>query len=294
MRLHPLGYPAEIESGCRPVLSAACESWRAWPRLFDAPPVQVIVEVQSGSAPPPDLPRFEASPERLRFTADEGNFAHFDLEARQGLLRVTDGLLHEAARFRHHFLEALVLTALDCVFFTPLHAACVARKGAGVLLCGDSGAGKSSLAYACARRGWTFVSDDAVHLAPGPERTGVGGSNIIHLREPSRALFPELHALDAGHAPNGKRAIEIDAAAHGFRTARHATASHCLFLERRPGPAAVRPYSAPAAIDYFLKYLSPRDTTAAERHLREFLSPAPLLLEYERVEDAIDVLETLA
>jgi hypothetical protein len=147
------------------------------------------------------------------------------------------------------------------------------------------------LAYACARRGWILVSDDAVHLAPGPERIGVGGSNIIHLREPARGLFPELEVVDAGTAPNGKQAIEIDAAAKGFLTARYAFVSRCFFLLRRPGPAVVRPFSACAAIEYFLKYLLPRDTAAAERHLREFLSPAPQLLEYERVEDAIAVLE---
>ena len=43
---------------------------------------------------------------------------------------------------------------------------------------------------------------------------------------------------------------------------------------------------------YFLKYLFPRDTASAERHLREFLSSEPCMLEYERIEDAIMVLES--
>jgi hypothetical protein len=148
------------------------------------------------------------------------------------------------------------------------------------------------LAYACARRGWTLVSDDAVHLAPGPERTGVGGSNLIHLREPARVLFPELEALQTRFAPNGKRAIEIDSAPQGFHTARCATASRCFFLRRRPGRATVREFPVDAAIRYFIKYLFPRDTTAAERHLRGFLSSPPRVLEYEHVQDAIEVLES--
>jgi len=205
------------------------------------------IETHDGPAPR-NTPNFEAPAGWLTFSADGNNLAAFELGARTGYLRVGGEALRDEARFRHHWLEALVLTALDSVFFTPLHAACVARDGAGTLLCGDSGAGKSSLAYACARRGWTLVSDDAVHLAPGPESVGVGGSNLIHLREPARALFPELTALDASAAPNGKQAIEIDSAARGFRTARYAFASRCYFLRRRPGPAAVRPFSARAAL----------------------------------------------
>jgi serine kinase of HPr protein (carbohydrate metabolism regulator) len=195
--------------------------------------------------------------------------------------------------FRHHFLEALVLTALDAIFFTPLHAACVAGDSGGILLCGDSGAGKSSLAYACARRGWTLISDDAVHLAPGPSRIGVGGSNTIHLREPARALFDEIRSLGAAAMPNGKQAIQIHAPAHGLRTARRATIGACIFLERRPGRVEWRDFSSTAALAYFLKYLRPRDTRRAEQHLREFLKTAPLLLQYEHVDDAAVALESL-
>jgi HPr Serine kinase C-terminal domain len=291
MIVHPLGYPVEIVTNSKAVLSAASQSWSSWPLLFEKPAIRFEIDVhrRSGAA---DAPGFEAPPGWLMFPADGNNFAAFDLESRTGYMVISEGALCDEGAFRYHWLEALVLTALDSVFFTPLHAACVARDGVGTLLCGDSGAGKSSLAYACAKRGWTLVSDDAFHLAPGPERMGVGGSNLIHLRGPARSLFPELDERDTGAAPNGKEAIEIDAAAEGFLTARHAFASRCFFLRRRPGRAAVRPFTTCAAIQYFLKYLFPRDTSSAERHLREFLSTEPCVLEYERIEDAIQVLES--
>lgn len=291
MIVYPLGYPVDLVTNSEAVLVAASKSWGGWPELFDQPAMRFEIEVH-GRSGAPGAPTFEAPAGWLMFPGDCNNFAAFDLECRTGYLVIGEEALRDEAGFRHHWLEALVLTALDSVFFTPLHAACVARDGAGTLLCGDSGAGKSSLAYACARRGWTLVSDDAFHLAPGPERMGVGGSNLIHLRDPARALFPELDSMDAGTAPNGKQAIEIDAAAEGFLTARHAFAARCFFLRRRPGPPAVRPFSTCAAIQYFLKYLFPRDTTSAERRLREFLSTDPCLLEYERIEDAIMVLES--
>lgn len=234
-RLHPLGYPVDIVSGSTAVLAAASKSWVSWPALFDGNPLRLEIEIHDCPGPR-TVPDFEAPKGWLTFSADEDNFAAFELESHTGYMSVGARLLNDEAGFRHHWLEAMVLTALDSVFFTPLHAACVAHDGAGTLLCGDSGAGKSSLAYACARRGWTLVSDDAVHLAPGPERLGVGGSSIIHLREPAREFFPELNAMDAGTAPNGKLALEIDAAENGFLTSRYAFLSRCFSCCEGPVP----------------------------------------------------------
>jgi hypothetical protein len=275
---HPLGHPVEIISREAAVLEAASGLWATWPRLFDAPPAQIEVKVHRGPAPL-IRPAFTALPGLLRFCSDEMNFAEFDEASSRGSIRMADDALGSPL-FRHHFLEALALTALDAIFFTPLHAACVSRAEAGTLLCGDSGAGKSSLAYACARRGWTLVSDDAVHLAPGSARIGVGASRVIRLREP-------------GAAPTAEQTIEIDAAGQGLRTVPSARIERCIFLRRRPGPTAWREMRPNAALDYFLKYLSPRDTSRARRHLREFLDSPAMALEYERIEDAAAMLEAL-
>jgi hypothetical protein len=275
---YPLGYPLEIASSEAAVPLAASQLWASWPPLFDVAPVRFGVSVHDGPEPLRE-PSFLALPGRLRFCSDEMNFAEFDEASRRGSIRIAEAAVGSAL-FRRHFLEALALTALDAIFFTPLHAACVSRAGVGTLLCGDSGAGKSSLAYACARRGWTLVSDDAVHLAPGPGRIGVGASRVIRLRAP-------------GAAPTAEQTIEIDPAAHGFSAARCAAIGPCVFLRRRPGPAACREIHANAALDYFLKYLLPRDTTRARRHLHEFLDSPAIALEYERLEDAAAMLEAL-
>jgi serine kinase of HPr protein (carbohydrate metabolism regulator) len=50
----------------------------------------------------------------------------------------------------------------------PVHATCVAIRGAGVLIEGPSGAGKSDLALRLIDRGATLVSDDYTLLAPSP------------------------------------------------------------------------------------------------------------------------------
>ena len=46
-----------------------------------------------------------------------------------------------------------------------LHATCVAHHGAGLLLLGVPGAGKSALALRLLERGWTLVADDQVEIA---------------------------------------------------------------------------------------------------------------------------------
>src|SRR5262249_50082514 len=139
--------------------------------------------------------------------------------------------------FEYNLLEPLVLTALDTVFFDPVHAACVSSGNRGVLLCGDSGAGKTTMAYACARAGWTLISEDGVHVADGEPPLLVGGFWRFRLREHARTLFPEIADLPVGKAANGKQAIIIDAPSAGFQTAPDVPAGPTVFLERRPGPA---------------------------------------------------------
>ena len=288
--LHPLGHPVEFESNSAEALLVAQDSWGAWPRLFDQAPLRISIQVHDGPPPAAD-PRFEVFPDRLEFFCDNATEGIVNPASRTGQIHVSRGMLAQRGRFRHVLLEAVVLTALDAVFFTPLHAACVERNGVGVLLCGDSGAGKSTLAYACARREWTLIADESVHLAPAPSRTVVGGSRHIRLREPAYGLFPELHARAAAPAPNGKLAIELDARALGLRAAASAGATHCVFLARRPGPAKIASFPGEEAVAYFLKYIAPRDCIRPERRLREFLSGDASLLSYQSAEDAVSVLD---
>src|SRR5471032_1651600 len=46
-----------------------------------------------------------------------------------------------------------------------VHASCVELRGAGVLLLGDSGTGKSDLALRLIHEGWSLVADDRTVLS---------------------------------------------------------------------------------------------------------------------------------
>jgi hypothetical protein len=114
-----------------------------------------------------------------------------------------------------------------------VHAAAVVHESGGcVLLLGDSGVGKSTIAYALHRAGWQLLGDDGVVLEPAEK-----GVVAHQWRRPAMvsvglaAHFPEL----AGHSahdpadPRGRASVEI---AH----ARRAPVVSVVVLERgEPG-----------------------------------------------------------
>jgi HPr kinase/phosphorylase len=63
-----------------------------------------------------------------------------------------------------------------------LHASCVARDGAGVLLIGKSGAGKSDLALRLLDRGFSLVADDRVRIDAGMANPPAALAGLIEVR----------------------------------------------------------------------------------------------------------------
>src|SRR5207253_1577737 len=115
--------------------------------------LRVIVQPGGAVAPPDPVYRSQRGVQAI--VSDRDNFAACDLPARFGWCQVSEGALADRAWFRWHFLDAAVYMMLSHHEVVLVHAACVARRGRGLLLCGSSGSGKSTLAYACARAGWT-------------------------------------------------------------------------------------------------------------------------------------------
>ena len=168
---YPYGFPVRITSNSRQVLAAAEESWGGLDRRFRTVPLKLrclVSESTSKRLPPPPVVRAQSN--LFVSVADAENFSSCDLSAGFASAWVTQAVVAAREYFRYHILEALAYTLLDVLHLVSIHAACVALHGHGVLLAGDSGAGKSSLSYACARRGWTYCSDDSSSLV----RRGTG------------------------------------------------------------------------------------------------------------------------
>ena len=292
MTIYPLGCPVEVVTGEEEAIPCLPANWGGCGPRFPIEPLRLRVRLNAGGRAPAK-PDFQCEPDGFSLFADRHNRARFSARLGTGFLRLSYASLDEADWCVYHFFAPLILTSLDWLFFTPLHAACVMRGGRSVLLCGVSGAGKSTLAYACAQAGWTFVSDDALHLAPLPHDVLVPGCPNIRLRESARSLFPELEARPAFQALHGKLTIEIDPRESALSVARSAPCGPCVFLMRRPGPAELLPYPAECARAYFLNYVSRPGKAREAVRIGHLLQRGVWSLAYEHAADAISLLEQL-
>lgn len=299
---HPLGFPLEIHTNSPAVLAAAQQSWGLFQPRFSCAPLTLRIGVTENTADSPDLPaapvcRIENN--LLANVADARNFVVSDLNAGFSFGWVTQQTAESSVYLRYYILEATVLSMVAGLRAAPLHAACVAPFGHGMLLCGDSGAGKSSLAFAGARTGWTFVSDDASYLPfDRKNRIVVGNCHKIRLRDSGVQLFPELEGRPVTPRAAGKPSIEIPTAdMPELLLANSATVEFIIFLNRRDVKApGLVPFSRKAASPWFNQSLF--STTASydaqKAALHHLLDVEILELRYTDLDWAIDRLETLA
>jgi hypothetical protein len=297
---HPLGFTVEIATNSPEVLTAAEENWKSFDKVFSAPPVQLriaVIESDADDCPPPPTCRGQRN--LVMFVASPYDFAICDLTTGFASCWLSASTVGNGAYLRYHFLDAMALLLIEALYLTPIHAACVAFQGRGLLLCGDSGAGKSSLSFACARRGWTFVSDDASFLVRGgKQRVVVGNPYHLHFRESATELFADL----SSHCPttriNGEIAIELATAnMPEILTSPQSRIDAVVFLDQQTsGPASLRPFSRERAslyLEQVICYGEQHLRDAQKSSLRDLLSAEVLELRYGNLDSAVGCLEAL-
>lgn len=242
---YPLGFPLEIETNSPDVLEAAAENWGLFSPAFDLPPLRLAVGVCEcpGAEPLPEKSAFFAREHLMSILINQANFAVCDFEQAYSYAWVTPSLASDHAALRYRILTPAAMMMAEFLALAPLHAALLSRNGCGVALCGDSFAGKSTLAYACARSGWTYISDDGTFLVRDrSDRYAVGQPHFIRFREDARQLFPELADQLTVTRPNGKLGIEVFTRDLPIATAPGANIQHLVFLNRdHHGPVRLRP-----------------------------------------------------
>lgn len=298
--LYPLGFPLEISTNSNEVIRAAVESWNHPECEFERDPVRlrVLVEVPEGDETYYD-PVYRSQSGLLLIVSSRSNFGVCDLAARSGWCRISSQALADGGWFRWYFLEAMTYLLLAQHDTVPVHAACVAHQGRGVLLCGASGMGKTSLAFACAQAGWTYVGDDATMLLQGsPTRDVLGKPHRFRFRPAALNLFPELHGRGSSIQGNGKPTVEVSTAAFpGISTASRCRIYAIVFLKRRDHyvPAA-QPLGVSEALDRLARETPDYGDPARRRHLEtlERLATAPAWeLRYSDFGEAIELLTGL-
>jgi hypothetical protein len=296
---YPRGFPVEVRTNSAEILSLYKEVWGIYRKKFDTEKILVdVLLVESDATECPPTPVFRMTQPKLVFVADANNYSLIDLSVSKTQITVSRAALRRPKYLQYFFLDAAASSHIATRYMTPVHAACVALNKCAVLLCGDSGAGKSSLSYACARAGWTFVADDSSYLLnEGTGRMVMGDCHRVRLRPTAAELFPEINGLKMTPRAAGKPSIEIATATMPhIDCAPTAKVDFIVFLNRHSGrtPDLV-PYRKDVA-RYFMRqvlYGSAKSLARQYEVIERVLTADVLELRYTDMDWAIDRLQTL-
>src|SRR5512134_541193 len=196
-RVRLLGGVFEFESSSRALLRLVDAAYAGLPQhRLPGGALRFLIRLQlsqddatdSAIAPAPTL--FQGGAGLLTVIMNAANFAVACPAARSGLVAISHSMLRFPHQVRYELLEFVVFTlAHRGQGLVSLHAACVGWRRRGLLLMGESGAGKSVLALHCALQGLDFLTEDATFVAPAA-MLATGVSNFVHVKEDS------LHFLD--------------------------------------------------------------------------------------------------
>jgi len=298
--VHTLGFRTHLSTNSPDVIQTAEENWAGFPLLFEDKSLEVRVAVSDDeSAPCSTGLNFRGQGHLLTLISDRDNFGICDLDKAFAFAWFSPATVRNHDFLRYFYLDTIPNLLLWHSHLTRVHASCVARAGRGVLLCGESGAGKSCLAFACARRGWELITDEAVSLVRGSqERTVLGKPWHIHFRETASAIFPEFEGLLASPNAAGKISIEIRTAdLPAVQTRFQCQASAVVFLNRPAGgPARLVPISGRDAFERLNRDIPLVSDAVMEQHraaLRHLVAAGSFELRYRDLDDAVRALEPL-
>lgn len=127
--------------------------------------------------------------------------------------------------------QALIVSWLGELGSYVFHAAMVGRSGAGILLPGANGVGKSTTAAACVEAGFDFLGDDAVAVEFGSGGDLVGNCLhcVVKLDHADVRKFPSLAAQAAPYDP-GSEEVVISLPATHLRSLRASSSIVALAL----------------------------------------------------------------
>lgn len=298
----PLGFPVRVLSNSADVLSAARESWSGFHPVFHRAPLEILFDVKPGDGPSHTLPPAPAHMQKdslFMQVADIDNFFIADLKKGRAMGRVAKATAQSTKYFRYHFIEAAALCMVSALRAVAVHAACVRIGGKGILLCGESGDGKSTLAFAGSRTGWTYVSDDASYVPlERDDRLVVGNCNQVRFRPSAVDIFPELAGRALTPRAAGKPSIEVRTSEWpDLDLANSAFIDHIVFLNRSWVDAQeLVPQRLSSVWPWFRQTLLCTDETrlAQERALTRLLGAGIYELRYRDLDWAIERLNQLA
>ncbi len=310
-RLQLLGADFRFESEAPPLLELVTVAYSGLPRQrlrSAAPQIRIRMVLlpahTSRRAAEPAPTSMISGPAFLCAADDASSFAIVSPSQRSGLISLNAQMLRHAYHARYEYLEFAVFTlAARVQGLVPLHAACIGRRGEGVLMIGPSGSGKSTAALHALLRGMEFLAEDAVFVDnEGLLATGV--ANYLHVCRNSlhwlrrTSAYGQVRSSPVIRRRSGVRKFEVDLRHGAFHLAASALRlTAVVFLS--PKSAGRQPLLQPLPRAQLCSQLASNQPYAAGRpewpsFLKKIESlPAYTLYRGSHPNDAVDAIEAL-
>jgi hypothetical protein len=235
-------------------------------------------------------------PRRSTFSDEGLRFAHFgqrtflavDLEAREAVAFVAEGLVDDGPGFTSPFVDTLFYLTAGSLGLAPFGAACVSSEMKGLLVLGAPNQGKTTASYLAAQEGLTYHADQSVFLEiAGGELRAWGDFVPIAFRPQTIQFLPELESRTRpfSYCDFDFRYMdkdELDSTPHGF-----VTPICSVILERDASsvPQLVRLATTELSTS-LSKYVAFKDDDRFEEHRLTILSALAQLPAYHLVYDS--------
>ena len=154
---------------------------------------RIIVESDSRSVPP--WPRRSTfSDEGIRFAQfGQRNFLAVDLDAREAIGSVSEGLFEDTHGFTSPFVDTLFYMTAGALGLVPFLAACLCSGTDALFVLGPPNQGKTTASYLAAQNGLTFLADQSVFLETvNSELRAWGDFVLLAFRPETLRYLPEL------------------------------------------------------------------------------------------------------
>ena len=195
--LRVMGRAVRLETNSSTLLTHMVELFARYPGAGERPEFLWRIVVDS------DVPFCQPWPRRSTFSDDGLRFAQFgqrnflavNLEAREAIAFVAEGLVEDALGFTSPFIDTLFYMTAGSLGLVPLAAACVSSGTKGLLVLGVPNQGKTTASYLAAQGGLTYHADQSVFLEIASGGLRAWGDFVpIAFRPQTLQFLPELES----------------------------------------------------------------------------------------------------
>jgi hypothetical protein len=210
----PIGVHLRVETNRPEILGAARTAFGRYSLAASGPnpsrfTIRLLVDPSFAETPPWPEPVFRGSGDLFYVSAGRQNTAVADLSRRHAVGFIAPAMAQDTRFLQRTFLECLLFTMAtqgSGATHSYVHASAVTRGNMGLIFSGPCEAGKSTLAYACARRNFRILTDDVVYLDWREKRPVAWGRPWrMHFLPDAHHFFPEL-----SHPGGEDEEIEIE------------------------------------------------------------------------------------